>query len=89
MVPITVKLEDRSLAELDRFIQLGAAGNRTDAIRAALASWLKTQRDAELVEQYRRGYAEHPEDEDPDLRPWHAQPVVVNDEHGPAWEFDE
>lgn len=70
MVPVTIKLDEDSLAQLDAFIERGAAGNRTEAIRAALKTWLRAQRDAALVEQYRRGYGEHPEEDDPDLAPW-------------------
>jgi Arc/MetJ-type ribon-helix-helix transcriptional regulator len=74
MVPVTVKFDDASLAQLDAFIERGAAGSRTEALRAALKSWLKAQRDAELVEQYRKGYGEFPVEDDPDLAPWATTP---------------
>ena len=90
MVPVTIKLDEDSLAQLDAFIESGAAGNRTEALRAALRSWLRAQRDAELVEQYRRGYGTYPEEEDPDLSLWHSEPATVDasDELGDPWNFD-
>ena len=85
MVPVTVKLDEASLAQLDAFIERGASGNRSDALRAALKSWLKAQRDAELVEQYRRGYGEFPVEEDPDLAPWTR---VAGADRGSAFDDD-
>ena len=70
MVPVTVKFDEASLAELDAFIERGAAGSRTEALRAALRSWLKSQREVEIVESYRRGYGAFAVDDDPDLAPW-------------------
>ncbi len=93
MVPVTVKFDDDTLAQLDAFIERGAAGNRTEALRAALKSWLKAQRDAELVEQYRKGYGEFPVEEDPDLAPWTNLTAEdrgsAHDELGEPWDFGE
>ena len=82
MVPVTVKFDEDSLAQLDAFIERGAAGNRTDALRAALKSWLRAQRDAELLEQYRRGYGAFPEEDDPDLKVWRGAASFDFDDDG-------
>jgi Arc/MetJ-type ribon-helix-helix transcriptional regulator len=61
MVPIAVRFDDSEVEELDALIERGLFANRTEAVRAALRSLLKAERERELVEQYRRAFETQPQ----------------------------
>ncbi len=59
---IAVRIPDDAAAALDHAIQRGYFPNRASAIREALKLLLDGCREAEIAEQYRRGYATHPQE---------------------------
>ena len=60
---VPVRLTDSDLAALDAAIERGAFANRSEALRAGLERILREERERELVELYKRAYAERPEEE--------------------------
>jgi Arc/MetJ-type ribon-helix-helix transcriptional regulator len=63
-VQIPVRIAEEDLSELDAAIARGSYPNRSAALRAALALLLREEREREIVEAYRRGYGEHPQEEE-------------------------
>jgi Arc/MetJ-type ribon-helix-helix transcriptional regulator len=62
-IQVPVRLTDSDVAALDAAIRRGAFANRSEALRAGLAQILREERERELVELYRKAYAEQPEEE--------------------------
>ena len=62
-IQIPVRIAEEDLSELDAAIARGHYGNRSAALRAALKLLLRAEREREIVEAYRRGYGEHPQEE--------------------------
>jgi Arc/MetJ-type ribon-helix-helix transcriptional regulator len=62
-IQIPVRIAEEDLSELDAAIARGHYANRSAALRAALALLLREEREREIVEAYRRGYGEHPQEE--------------------------
>jgi Arc/MetJ-type ribon-helix-helix transcriptional regulator len=60
---IAVRLADDDLRRLDAAIARGAFANRAAAVRAGLDRLLRDEREAEIAEAYRRGYAADPEED--------------------------
>jgi Arc/MetJ-type ribon-helix-helix transcriptional regulator len=60
---VPVRLTDSDLAALDAAIERGSFANRSEALRAGLAQILREERERELVELFRKAYAEQPEEE--------------------------
>jgi Arc/MetJ-type ribon-helix-helix transcriptional regulator len=60
-VPVRLTAED--LSALDRAVAGGRFSSRSDALRAGLAHVLREEREREIEESYRRGYAKYPQEE--------------------------
>lgn len=60
---IAVRLPERELAELDAAIDRGAFPSRAAAVRAGLKRLLREEHDRQIVEAYRRGYGEQPQED--------------------------
>jgi Arc/MetJ-type ribon-helix-helix transcriptional regulator len=62
-IQIPVRIAEEDLSELDAAIARGHYANRSAALRAALKLLLRDERERQIVEAYRRGYGEHPQEE--------------------------
>jgi Arc/MetJ-type ribon-helix-helix transcriptional regulator len=60
---VPVRLTDSDLAALDAAIERGRFANRSEALRAGLEQILHEERQREIDEAYRRGYAKYPQEE--------------------------
>lgn len=56
-------MTESDLAVLDDLIEQGRFANRSEALRAGLARLLHDERERAIDAAYRRGYAEHPQEE--------------------------
>jgi Arc/MetJ-type ribon-helix-helix transcriptional regulator len=56
-------MTESDLAALDNLIGEGRFANRSEALRAGLARLLHDERERAIDAAYRRGYAEHPQEE--------------------------
>ncbi len=50
------------LAKLDEYVGRGKFTNRTEAVRAAIDALIDEEEERRITEEYRRAYAEQPED---------------------------
>ncbi len=57
-IPVTTRLDDETVAALDRAVAAGLAPNRGAVVSAAVRSWLSEHSEASIIESYRRRYAE-------------------------------
>lgn len=55
--PVTTRLDDETVAALDRAVDAGLAQNRGAVISAAVRSWLSEHSEEAIVASYRRRYA--------------------------------
>jgi Arc/MetJ-type ribon-helix-helix transcriptional regulator len=62
-VQVSVRLTEEDVAAVDAMVERGSFTNRSEALRAALASLLREEREREIEETYRRGYGEQPQEE--------------------------
>jgi Arc/MetJ-type ribon-helix-helix transcriptional regulator len=60
---IALRLPDRKLAQLDSLVARGSYKNRAEALRAGLDRLLEEERERQIAEEYRRAYAEKPQEE--------------------------
>jgi Arc/MetJ-type ribon-helix-helix transcriptional regulator len=60
---IAVRIPERYLAALDEAVRAGRFASRAAAVREALDRLLAAEREREIAEEYRRAYAQHPEEE--------------------------
>jgi len=56
-------MTESDLAVLDDLIEQGRFANRSEALRAGLARLIHDERERAVDAAYRRGYAEHPQDD--------------------------
>jgi Arc/MetJ-type ribon-helix-helix transcriptional regulator len=56
-------MTESDLAVLDELIKEGRFANRSEALRAGLARLLGDERERAIEAAYRKGYAEHPQEE--------------------------
>lgn len=56
--PVTARLDDETVAALDRAVAAGLAPNRGAVVSAAVRSWLSSHSEDAITESYRRRYAE-------------------------------
>jgi len=61
---IAVRLSPEEWAAVDAVVAKGRCPSRAAVIRESLALFLREEREKEIVESYRRGYAEHPDTEE-------------------------
>ncbi len=61
-VQIAVRLGEDDLESLDAAVARGAYPSRAAAVRAGLQRLLRDDREQEIEQAYRRGYAEHPQE---------------------------
>jgi Arc/MetJ-type ribon-helix-helix transcriptional regulator len=61
-VQIAVRLTDDDLERLDAAVARGVFPSRAAAVRAGLARLLGEEREAQIAEAYRRGYATAPQE---------------------------
>lgn len=59
---IAVRIADGELRQLDAAVDRGSYPTRAAAVRAALELLLREEREREIAERYRRGYAERPQE---------------------------
>jgi hypothetical protein len=57
-VPVTSRLDEPTVAALDRAVAAGMAPTRAGLIATAVAEWLERHDEELIVESYRRAYAE-------------------------------
>ena len=57
-IPVTTRLDDATVAALDRAVAAGLAPNRGAVISAAVRSWLSGHSEDAIVDSYRRRYAD-------------------------------
>jgi len=62
-VQIPVRIPNEDADRLDAIVASGRYASRSDALRQGLERILREERDREIVESYRRAYAEHPQEE--------------------------
>ena len=62
-VQIPVRIPEEDAERLDAIVASGRYASRSDALRQGLDRILCEERDREILESYRRGYAEHPQEE--------------------------
>lgn len=60
---IALRLPDSKLAALDGLVARGIYRNRAEALRAGLERLLEEEREQKIAEEYRRAYAQQPQDE--------------------------
>jgi Arc/MetJ-type ribon-helix-helix transcriptional regulator len=60
---VPVRLTEEDLAALDRAVAAGRFATRSEALRAGLKALLREEREQEIIESYRRGYSEHPQED--------------------------
>jgi Arc/MetJ-type ribon-helix-helix transcriptional regulator len=60
---VPVRLTERDLAALDQLVDSGSFRNRSEALRAGLATLLHEHREHEIEAAYRRGYDAHPQED--------------------------
>ena len=56
--PVTARLDDETVAALDRAVAAGAAPTRAAVVAAAVLEWLARHSEDAIAESYRRAYAE-------------------------------
>jgi Arc/MetJ-type ribon-helix-helix transcriptional regulator len=59
-IQIAVRLAEEDLERLDAAIARGAFPNRAAAVRAGLLAVLREERERQIADAYRRGYATDP-----------------------------
>ena len=62
-VQIPIRIPDEDAERLDAVVASGRYASRSDALRQGLDLILRQERDREILESYRRAYAEHPQEE--------------------------
>ncbi|MCY7304163.1 MAG: ribbon-helix-helix domain-containing protein [Thermoleophilia bacterium] len=62
-VQIPVRIPEEDAERLDAVVASGRYASRSDALRSGLELILRQERDREILESYRRAYAECPEEE--------------------------
>ena len=60
---IAVRLSEAEVEKLDALVSAGRYPSRAAAVRAALELLFREEREREIVEAYRRGYGEQPQEE--------------------------
>lgn len=60
---IAVRIPDRDLAAIDKAVAAGRFPSRAAAVREALERLLAAECERQIADDYRRAYAEHPEEE--------------------------
>ena len=77
-VQIPVRIPDKDAERLDAVVASGRYASRSDALRSGLELILRQERDREIVESYRRAYAEHPQEESA-IGIWALEEIVRRD----------
>jgi len=62
-IQIPIRIPDEDAARLDEIVASGRYASRSDALRHGLERILREERDREIVESYRRAYAQEPQEE--------------------------
>jgi Arc/MetJ-type ribon-helix-helix transcriptional regulator len=77
-VQIPIRIPDEDANRLDAIVASGRYASRSDALRQGLDRILREERDREIVESYRRAYAEHPQEES-EIGIWALEEIVRRD----------
>jgi Arc/MetJ-type ribon-helix-helix transcriptional regulator len=77
-VQIPIRIPDEDASRLDAIVASGRYASRSDALRQGLDLLLRQERDREIVESYRRAYAEHPQEESA-IGIWALEEIVRRD----------
>lgn len=64
MTQIAIRLEDRTLAELDRLVADGEFENRSDVVRRAIDDLVESARQRRIAAEIVQSYSERPVGED-------------------------
>jgi len=56
--PVTARLDDETVAALDRAVAAGLAPSRGAVISSAVRSWLSAHSEEAIVDSYRRRYSD-------------------------------
>ena len=78
-IPVRIPQEDAN--RLDAIVASGRYASRSDALRQGLDRILREERDREIVESYRRAYAERPQEES-EIGIWAFTQFVEREEVG-------
>jgi Arc/MetJ-type ribon-helix-helix transcriptional regulator len=62
-IQIVVRIRDRDLAAIDQAVEAGRFPSRAAAVQEALERLLADERERQIADDYRRAYAEHPEED--------------------------
>ena len=62
-IQIAIRIPKEDLSALDDAIARGSFPNRAAALREALERLLRQERERDIVEAYRRGYGEQPQED--------------------------
>jgi len=77
-VQIPIRIPNEDADRLDAIVASGRYASRSDALRQGLDLILRQERDREIVESYRRAYAEHPQEES-EIGIWAFAEIVRQD----------
>lgn len=80
-IQIPVRIPEEDADRLDAIVASGRYASRSDALRQGLDRILREERDREIVESYRRAYAEHPQEES-EIGIWAFARFVEREEAG-------
>ena len=80
-IQIPVRIPDEDADRLDEVVASGRYASRSDVLRQGLELILRQEREREIVESYRRGYAERPQEESADGL-WAFAAFVASEEAG-------
>ena len=62
-IQVPLRLTESDVAALDALVARGRYANRSAALRAGLAFLVRTERERDIDDAYRRGYGELPQEE--------------------------
>ena len=74
-IQIPIRIPDEDAERLDAIVASGRYASRSDALRQGLDLILRQERDREILESYRRAYAEHPQEES-EIGIWALEEIV-------------
>ncbi len=81
-IPVTSRLDERTVRALDAAVAAGSAPSRAALIAAAVAEWLERHDEEAIIESYRRAYAEPDPEHDAVMAAFmeHSMKAILRDE---------
>lgn len=80
-VQIPIRIPDKDAEQLDAMVACGRYASRSDALRQGLNLILRAERNRQIEAEYRRAYAEHPQEES-EIGLWAFAQFVEREEAG-------